>query len=358
MRRKSLIVIIGLIVAAVFLMVGLVSAAETKPIEIKLGTSGPVNKITLTTIEGAGLSSEHTVAVVFKSIVEERSGGQLLVKIYPDSQLGDEREQWQSMKEGSLHMSTSSCEPLAGFVKEWMAFSIPYLTDSEEVLLKVLEGATGKAIEKQILDKINVRVLGWSFLGFRHFTTTSAKKAIRSPADMKGMKIRVTQSPEKVKMVEGLGAQAVPISWSELYTALQQGVVDAQENPFSMIEQARLYEVQKFLVADGHTLGVLPITISEKFFKSLNRDHRRIIQDAALKAITIYRAQLYLGNTLWIEDLKKKGMTIYTPTPSELKDFREKAQKAVVPYIRSQIGDAWVDRVLKAVKDAEAEMYK
>jgi TRAP-type C4-dicarboxylate transport system substrate-binding protein len=159
-------------------------------------------------------------------------------------------------------------------------------------------------------------------------------------------------------MVEGLGAQAVPISWSELYTALQQGVVDAQENPYSMIEQAKLYEVQKFLVADGHTLGVLPITISEKFFKSLNRDHRRIIQDAALKAITIYRAQLYLGNTLWIEDLKKKGMTIYTPTLSELKDFREKAQKAVVPYIRSQIGDAWVDRVLKAVKDAETEMYK
>jgi TRAP-type C4-dicarboxylate transport system substrate-binding protein len=146
MRKRSLIVIVGLIVAA-FFMARLVSAADTKPIEIKLGTSGPVNKITLTTIEGAGLSSEHTVAEVFKSIVEERSGGQLLVKIYPDSQLGDEREQWQSMKEGSLQMSTSSCEPLAGFVKEWMAFSIPYLTDSEEVLLKVLEGATGKAIE-------------------------------------------------------------------------------------------------------------------------------------------------------------------------------------------------------------------
>lgn len=348
-----------ILILALALVLGLATtglAADAKPIEIKLGTSSPANKITLTTIEGAGLSSEHTVAEVFKRIVEERSGGQLIVKIYPDSQLGDEREQWQSMQEGILHMSTSSCEPLAGFVPEWMAFSIPYLVDSEEVLLKVLDGPVGQDIKKLIQDKIKVRILGWSFLGFRNFTT--AKKAIHSPADMKGMKIRVTQSPEKVKMVEGLGAQAVPISWSELYTALQQGVVDGQENPFSMIEQAKLYEVQKNLVADGHTLGVLPISISEKFFQSLNPEHRRIIQDAALKAITVFRAQLYLGNTLWIDDLKKKGMTIYTPKPAELAQFREQAQKSVIPYIREKIGDKWVDAVLKGVQEAEKELFK
>src|SRR5437763_442497 len=100
-----------------------------------------------------------------------------------------------------------------------MAFSIPYLRDSEEVLLKVLEGPAGQEMKKKVQEKIGVRNIGWSFLGYRNFTTTSPNKAIHSPADMKGMKIRVTQSPEKVKMVEGLGAQAVPISWSELYTA-------------------------------------------------------------------------------------------------------------------------------------------
>ena len=346
----------GLLVAAVFLGIAAPIAAADKPIELKLGTSAPANKITLTSIEGAGLSSEHTVAEVFKRIVEERTHGQITVKIYPDSQLGDEREQWQSMQEGILQMSTSSCEPLAGFVPEWMAFSIPYLTDSEEVLLKVLEGPAGKDIQELVLSKIGVRILGWSFIGYRNFTT--AKKEIHSPADMKGLKIRVTQSPEKVKMVEALGAQAVPISWSELYTALQQGVVDGQENPYSMIEQAKLYEVQKFLVADGHTLGVLPISISEKTFQSLTPDQRRIIQDAALKAITVFRAQLYLGNTLWVEDLKQKGMTIYMPTAEELRQFRDAAQSAVVPYIRSKIGDAWVDKVLKAVQQAEQELFQ
>lgn len=331
------------------------ATAAEKPIVIKFGTSAPVNKITLTRIEGAGLSSEHTVAVVFKRIVEERTHGQIQVKIYPNSQLGDEREQWQSMQEGILQMSTASCEPLAGFVPEWMAFSIPYLTNSEEVLLKVLEGPTGQEMKRIIMNKIGVRILGWSFLGYRNFTTS--KRPIHSPADMKGLKIRVTQSPEKVKMVEAFGAQAVPISWSELYTALQQGVVDGEENPYSMIEQAKLYEVQKYVVADGHTLGVLPISISEKFFQSLTPEQREIIQDAALKAITIFRAQLYLGNTLWVNDLKSKGMIIYSPTAAELKQFHDLAQAAVLPYVRSKIGNEWVDKVLNAVKEAEKELY-
>jgi C4-dicarboxylate-binding protein DctP len=356
MASKKARFLVSLFLAAVLSGVSGFSIAAEKAVEIKLGTSSPANKITLTRIEGAGLSSEHTVAEVFKRIVEERTNGQIVVKIYPDSQLGDEREQWQSMQEGILQMSTSSCEPLAGFVPEWMAFSIPYLTDSEEVLLAVLEGPAGQDIKQLVLKKIGVRILGWSFLGFRNFTT--ARKEVRSPADMKGLKIRVTQSPEKVKMVEGLGAQAVPISWSELYTALQQGVVDGQENPYSMIQQAKLYEVQKFMVADGHTLGVLPISISEKTFQSLSPVQKRIVQDAALKAITVYRAQLYLGNTLWVEDLKQKGMKIYSPTPDELNQFRQAAQNSVLPYIRGKIGDEWVDKVLKAVKQAEQDLYR
>ena len=330
------------------------STAAAKSITIKLATSAPVNNITLSSIEGAGLSSEHTVAVVFKRLVEQKTAGQIEVKIYPDSQLGDEREQWQSMQEGIVQMSTASAAPLAGFVSEWMAFNIPYLTDSEEVLLDVLNGPVGDAFKDLVKKKIDVRILGWAWLGFRNFT---CNKPIHSVADMKGLKIRVTQSPEKVKLVEGLGAHAAPISWSELYTALQQGVVDGQENPLAIIEQGKLYEVQKHMILDGHTLGVLPISISETFFQSLSAEQQRIVQDAALKAITIFRAQNYLGNTLWIEDLKEKGMEIYSPTSKELAQFRAAAQKTVEPFIRSQIGDAWVDKVLGAVKQSEAKLF-
>ena len=353
MSKKVIMNILFVLTVAVAIC-GFVSNATAKSITIKLATSAVVNDITLSSIEGGGLSSEHTVAVVFKRIVEQKTDGQIEVKIYPDSQLGDEREQWQSMQEGILQMSTASAAPLAGFVSEWMAFNIPYLTDSEEVLLDVLNGPVGKEFKEIVKNKINVRILGWSWLGFRNFT---ANKPIKSLADMKGMKIRVTQSPEKVKLVEGLGAHATPISWSELYTSLQQGVVDGQENPLSMIEQGKLYEVQKYMILDGHTLGVLPISISEKFFQTLSAEHQRIIQDAALKAITVYRAQNYLGNTLWVEDLKKKGMEIYTPTAVELEQFREAANKMVEPYIRSQIGDVWVDKVLQAVEQSEKTLF-
>lgn len=342
----------GLICVA--LLVAFSSVAMAKAITIKLGTSAPVNNITLTSIEGAGLSSEHTVAVVFKKIVEQKSAGQIKVKIYPDCQIGDEREQWQSMQEGILQMSIASAAPLAGFVPEWMAFNQPYLTDSEEVFLNVLNGPVGKEFKELVKEKIGVRILGWSWLGFRNFT---ANKPIKSVADIKGMKIRVTQSPEKVKLVEGLGAQASPIAWSELYTSLQQGVVDAQENPLAIIEQGKLYEVQKYMILDGHSLGVTPITISEKFFQKLSPENQRLVKDAALEAITIFRAQNYLGNTLWIEDLERRGMQIYTPTPEQLKEFRQAVQPSVVGYIRSEIGDAWVDKVIKGVEQSEKELF-
>jgi TRAP-type C4-dicarboxylate transport system substrate-binding protein len=175
---------------------------------------------------------------------------------------------------------------------------------------------------------------------------------------MKGLKIRVTQSPEAIKMVEGLGAQATAIPWSELYGALQQKVVDGEENPLSMIEQAKLYEVQKYLTMDGHTLGVLPITINEKAYQALSSDYKNIVKDSAQQAIAIFRAQLYLGNTLWVDHLKEKKMVIYTPTAAEYKQFQEAAQKAVIPYVRSKIGNEWVDAVLKAIKDVEKTYFE
>ncbi len=349
----SKIVICSLIITTLFF---LASSGSAAPTVWKLATSAPDNNITLTTIEGGGLSSEHTVAVVFKKMVEERTGKNIQVNIYPNSQLGDEPELWQQLKDGIIQVSTASCMPLSNFVPQWSAFMLPYLTSSPEVMYRVLEGPVGDQFRKLAIEKINCRILGWSFIGFRNFTNNT--RPIRSPADMKGMKIRVTQSPEAVKMVEGLGAQATPISWSELYSALQQGVVDGEENPLSMIEQAKLYEVQKYLTLDGHTLGVLPIAINEKAFKSLSPEYKDIVRDSAQQAIAIFRAQLYLGNTLWIDDLKQKKMQIYVPTAAEYKQFQESAQKAVIPYVRSKIGNEWVDKVIKAVKDVEKTYYE
>ena len=327
-----------------------------KEITIKIASVAPLNNITLTKIDGAGLSSEHTISVIFKRVVEARSNGEIKVKIIPNGQLGSEKELWQSTQTGIIQMTTASCGVLSNFVPEWLAFTTPYLYDSPHVLMKVLQGPVGEKFKKLVIDKIGVRILAESTLGFRHFM--NSVKPIHSPADMKGLKIRVMETPEMIKLVESLGAQAVPIDWSELYTALQQKVVDGWENSLANIEQSKAYEVQKYLVTDGHTNMVMPLSINEKFYQSLSPAHKRIIMDAAKEATIAYQGTLAIGDTLWADYLRQKGIEIYTPTPDELKQFRKLAQEAVIPYVVSEIGKEWVDAVESAIKQAEKEYYE
>ena len=355
MRRTYRISLYCIVALAICVIISNIPA-HAKKIVIKLASAAPVNNITLTTIEGDGLSSEHTIAVIFKRNVEVRSNGEIEVKIFPNSQLGSEKELWQSTQEGIIQMTTSSCGALSNFVPEWLAFTTPYLYDSPHVMLKVLHGPVGQKFKNLVIKKIGVRILAESFFGFRHFM--NGVKPIHSPGDTHGLKIRVMETPEMVKMVEGLGAQAVPIDWSELYTALQQKVVDGWENSFAGIIQSKTYEVQKYVVTDGHTNNVLPLSINEKFFQSLSPDHQRIIIESASEAIDAFKGTLAIGNTLWVDELKKLGIEIYTPTAEEMKQFRELAQKAVNPYIISIIGKEWVNEVATAVRQAAEEYYK
>ena len=355
MKKTLKISFIYASVLAIFILTTIVPV-HAKKIVIKLASAAPLNNITLTSIEGDGLSSEHTIEVIFKRNVEMRSNGEIEVKIFPNSQLGSEKELWQSTQAGIIQMTTASYGALTNFVPEWLAFNTPYLYDSQHVMLKVLHSPVGQKFKDLVIKKIGVRILSESFFGFRHFM--NRVKPIHSPSDMHGLKIRVMETPEMIKMVEGLGAQAVPIDWSELYTALQQGVVDGWENSFAGIIQSKTYEVQKYVVTDGHSNNVLPLSINEKFFQSLSSDHQRIIIESASEAIDAFKGALAIGNTLWVDELKKKGIEIYTPTADEMKQFRKLAQKAVNPYIVSIVGQEWVDEVAKAVKQAEDEYYK
>ena len=348
----------NILIISVIIFFFLISSipSHAKKIVIKLASAAPLNNITLTKIEGDGLASEHTIAVIFKRNVENRSNGEIEVKIFPNSQLGSEKELWQSTQEGIIQMTTASTGALTSFVPEWMAFTTPYLYDSPHVMQRVLNGPVGLEFKKLVINKIGVRILSESFFGFRNFV--NGERPIHSPSDMKGLKIRVMETPEMVKMVEGLGAQAVPIDWAELYTALQQKVVDGWENSLAGIIQSKSYEVQKYVVTDGHTNNIIPLSINEKFFQSLSPDHKRIIIESAEEAVDAYKGCLSIGNTLWADELKKLGMEIYTPNANEMKQFRELAQKAVIPYTVSKIGNEWVEKVGAAVKKEEEKYYQ
>lgn len=342
------------------LVVGLIFCntitAYAKKTVIKIGTPDPVANITMTKVDPGALSSIHTAALVFKRVVELKTDGRIEVKIFPNNQLGAEAETFQTMQSGIIQGTLTTASTLAVFLPEWMAFSVPYAYASPEIAMRLMSGPVGEKFTNLSVEKIGIRPLAWAHIGYRNFTNNV--RSIKSPADMKGLKIRVIQSPDMVKMVESFGAHATPIPWSELYAALQQGVVDGEENPVSMMEVAKLYEVQKYITMDGHRLGFVPFCINEKFYQALSPEDRVIVKDAATQAMVAYRGIIEFAEPLLLDYLTEKGMQSYSPNQKEMAEFKSKAQDAVIPWIKKEIGNEWVDEVLSEVKKIEEEYYR
>lgn len=320
--------------------------AADKQIVIKLGHGDS---------EDNSYGGEHNGAVAFKQLVESRTDGRVKVEIYPNNQVGSPREMFESTKMGSLQMVWDGSSNFVGFVPEFMVFSMPYIFPNVNVALRVLDGQFGKELSAASIKRSGVRILAYTHNGWRSFTNN--KKVIRTPADIKGMKIRTQEDPAMMKIVESMGGSATPIAWGELYTALQQGVVDGEENPTSMVQVAKLYEVQKYMTLDGHIFGVNPICINEKFYQSLPADIRFIIKDSAQTAGFIYNGLVEYGATLDVADLTKKGMKIYSPTEAEYQQFVKAAQGPCKEFVVSKIGKEWPDKLLKAIA-TEMASYK
>lgn len=341
MYKKNLFISLVLLACAAFIVN---ANAASKPIILKLSHGDAADGSYATVDNGA---------LTFKRLVEARSDGRIKVEIYPNCQLGSEREMFESAMMGTTQMTLCSTAPLAGWFPEVSALSIPYLFDSSVVALKVLDGDFGSDFNKLLIKKTGLRFLSYAHIGFRNFTNNV--RPIKTPADMKGLKIRTRENPVEMEIVKSLGASPTPIAWGELYTALQQGVVDGEENPTSMIQVAKLYEVQKYLTLDGHVFGVEPFTINEKFYQSLPEDLRYIVADSARIGAMAYRGLLEFGNALDIQDLTKKGMIIYAPTPEEIAKFKEATQEPVIKFLAKEIGNEWIDKLLKAIEVAKKE---
>jgi len=343
-KLTSLFFVLMLLVS-VTLSVSIVGAAD-KQIVIRLAHSDTADN---------NLGGEQNGALAFKSLVETRTNGRVKIEIYPDAQLGSPREAFQGLKIGSMEMNWDGSSNWAGFCPTLMVFSMPYIFPNANVAFNVLNGKFGEELSQQMIKDTGVRVLAYSTNGWRCFTNN--KRPIHTPADLKGLKLRTQEDPAMMKIVQSLGGNATPIAWNELYTSLQQGVCDGEENPTSMIQVAKLYEVQKYLTIDEHIFGVNPIVINEKFYQSLPADLRYIILDSSITAANIYSQLVQWGATQDLTDLAKKGMNIYVPTDAERQLFVKGAQGPVKDFVISKIGAAWPNKLLKAITD-ETEKYK
>jgi tripartite ATP-independent transporter DctP family solute receptor len=298
-------------------------------------------------------SKKGAAARAFKDIVEAETAGEITVNLFPAGQLGGEREIIESTKLGTIQMCMVS-GAIAGQFKAAMVLDIPYLFSSAPVAWAVLDGPFGKELSDGILKTTGMRNLAYGETGFRNFT--NSKRAIKSPADMAGLKFRVMETPLYITMVKALGASPTPIAWPEVYTSLQQGVVDGQENPVGVIYNNKFYEVQKYLILDGHAYGADFMLINDGFYSKLSAEHQKILKTAAIVAGNCGRSIQQLNSAMGVSDLKKEGMEIYSPSSAERAQFKEKTQGPVIEWMKTQVDPQWIDKVMAAVKQAEAQL--
>ena len=255
---------------------------------------------------------------VFVKEIEQGAKGKIKVELYPNAQLGGDREMSEAVQMGTLTMAIPSTSALAGFDKRIQALDLPYLFTTRENAFKAVDGILGSKLNAIMAAK-GIDILGYQENGFRHVTNN--KRPIKSPADLKGLKIRTMENPMHIAFFKELGANPTPMSWGELYTALQQGTVDAQENPYAMIDDGKFYEVQKYVSETGHVFSFEVLIANKKFIDKLPADLRTLVLKAAKDATIQQRKNMQKEEGAFKAKVIKAGMKANTLSAADKKPF-------------------------------------
>ena len=243
--------------------------------------------VTLTLGHGASPGNPRTIAAeAFAKMVSERTKGSVTIKIAGAEQLGSDVAMLTSLRIGALDLTANSQGPAAGLVPEVAALGLPFLFSDADAAYKVLNGPVGDRLNKRF-SEVGILVLDWWDNGIRHIT--NSKRPINMPADLKGLKIRTPADPMTVDIFQALGAATQQIAFGELYIALQQGVVDGQENPLANIASNKLYEVNKYISLSGHKWECTPFLMSQVAVKKVKPNELEIIKKAAKEAGALQR---------------------------------------------------------------------
>lgn len=314
MYKKGLLVII--IATITFIIAACGSSAGTST---DSGGEGESSSQTIRLSTSTSQDSSMTKALFkFKDIVEEKSEGRLKVQVFPDAQLGTAREQVEQVQSGTIEMVSQDMATYSSFVDATSLFSFPYLlpTDAKE-----FETLFNEHLFEPVSEQFEQN--GFKFLGFESFgymAITSNEGPINSPEDIKGLKMRVLPSEVLTAQYQGWGAEAIPVDLVELYTALQTGIVSAQENPLEMIYTMKFYEVQKYLSLTNHANRVLGIIANKDWFDGLDSDLQEIVTQAGLEATQYQRelaAEEYdnylakLDEALEVNELTEEGLAAF-----------------------------------------------
>lgn len=255
-------------ISAAFIVAAVPALAQAKT--FKLGMGDPLD------------SDQGALASRFKDLVEYYSKGELKVTLYPNGSLGSETEMVQNARLGSLDMALVGIGNVTPFSKELGILTMPYVMQSHSDAVTMTTGELGDRWNTLAQKQVGVNILGWTYSNFRYLT--NSKRPVKNLADVKGLKVRVPQNPIMLASWEAWGANPIPMSWNETFTALQQKVVDGQDNPYIVNNTMKFYEVQDYLTEVHYMYSLQPLLIGNSTLKKLNEDERKIVTRAGLEA--------------------------------------------------------------------------
>lgn len=283
----------------------------------------------------------------FAELVGKASGGKMQVKLFPGGVLGGDLQNVSAVQGGTLEMTNLNAGILSSHVKELGVFDVPFLFNGPAEADALSDGPLGKKLLGMLADKGMVG-LGYFDLGFRNLTNN--KRPIQKVEDIAGLKIRVIQSPIYVDLFNALGANATPMPFPEVYSALEQGAIDGQENPFTTIKASRFNEVQKYLTVTRHIYNPMALLFSKKAWDGYSADEKKIVSDAAAAAIQYQRQVSRQQADEALAELKKAGMQVTELSPAEIEKMRAKAKPAI-DKLAEKVGP-------ETVREAYAELAK
>jgi tripartite ATP-independent transporter DctP family solute receptor len=265
----------------------------------------------------------------FGELVEAKSGGKIKVRLFPSGQLGGDLQTVSAIQGGTIDLTVLNAGLLVGQVKEFGLFDLPFLFESGKEADAVVDGPFGRKLSETLPAK-NLVPLGFWELGFRNLT--NSRRPVTKLEEIQGLKVRVVQSPLYIDLFNTLGANAVPLPFPELYTALEQKTVDGQENPVTLINTSKFYEVQKHLTLTRHTYNPQIVVFSKRVWDRLDAEEKKLIEDAAQEAKVFQRAFSREQETKALDAVKAAGMQVVELSAAEIGRIRDKVQPVVKKF--------------------------
>ncbi len=293
------------------------------------------------------ISNQGRATKVFAEEVEKASGGKMKIRAIGAAALGSDVQMQQALIGGAQEMMVGSTATLVGITKEMAIWDTPFLFNSGKEADAVLDGPVGQKVMDKLQEKGLVGLVYWEN-GFRNLTNN--KRAVTKLEDMDGIKLRVMQNNVFIDSFKTLGANAVPLPFSELFTALETKTVDGQENPYNTILSSKFYEVQKYLTVTNHVYSPWIVLVSKKYWDGLSKDEQKVLLDAAKKSRDFERKDTRAEADKALADLRSKGMEVNELSSAEAGRMRDKLG-AINTSIAANVGES----LWKEVQDAVAQ---